>query len=58
MSTLKVHYYMIDVCLLNFTLQQILLFKLAILIPKYPCQIDDFIMCLWNLNKIHFAESP
>jgi hypothetical protein len=49
---------MIDVCLLNFTLQQIVLFKLAILIPKYPCQIDDFIMCLWNLNKIHFAESP
>jgi hypothetical protein len=32
MFILKVQYYMIGVCLLNFTLQLIFLFKLAILI--------------------------
>jgi hypothetical protein len=47
----KVHYYMINVCLLNFTF----LFKLKILMHKYFCQIDDFTM---HLNKVHFVESP
>jgi hypothetical protein len=58
MSTLKVHYYIIGVCLLNFALQKVLLFKLEILIHKYFCQINDFTMCLWHLNKVHYAESP
>jgi hypothetical protein len=31
---------------------------LAILIHKYFCQIDDFTMCLWHLNRVHFVESP
>jgi hypothetical protein len=21
-------------------------------------QFDDFTMCLWHLNKVHFVESP
>ncbi len=28
------------------------------LIHKYFCQIDDFTMCLWHLNRVHFAKSP
>ncbi len=51
MSTLKVHYYMFGVCLLNFTFQYIFLFKFSILIHKYFCQINDFIMCLWHFNR-------
>jgi hypothetical protein len=47
---------MIAICLLNFTLQ-IFLFKLAILIHNFFCQIDDFTMCLWHLNRVHFVES-
>jgi hypothetical protein len=35
-----------------------ILFKLAILIHKYFFQIDDFIMHLWHLNKIHFVKTP
>jgi hypothetical protein len=58
MLPLKVHYYIISVCLLNFTFQSIFLFNLTILIHKYFCQIDDFTMCLWHLNKIHFVENP
>jgi hypothetical protein len=57
MLTLKVHYYMIGVCLLNFTPQYIFLFKMAILIHKYFFQIDYFIMCMWHLNRVHFAKS-
>jgi hypothetical protein len=33
-------------------------FKLTILIYKYFCQIDDFIMCLWHLNIVHSTKSP
>jgi hypothetical protein len=51
------NYYRIGVCLLNFTPQQVFLFKLTILIHKYFCQIDDFTMCLWHLNRVHFAKS-
>ncbi len=32
--------------------------NLTILIRKHFCQIDDFIMRLWHLNKIHFVENP
>jgi hypothetical protein len=49
---------MIGVCSLNFILQWIFLFNLAILIRKHFCQIDDFTMRLWHLNKIHFVENP
>jgi NADH:ubiquinone oxidoreductase subunit 3 (subunit A) len=56
---LKLHYYMIGIYLLNFNPQYIFLFKLAILIHKYIFyQIDDFIMHLWHLNKVHFVKSP
>ncbi len=34
-----------------------ILIKLAILIHKYFCQIDDFTMHLWHLNRIHFVKS-
>jgi hypothetical protein len=36
----------------------ILFFQVDILIHKYFCQIDDFTMCLWHLNKVHSIESP
>jgi hypothetical protein len=58
MFILKVHYYMIGVCLLNFAPYYIFLFKLTILIHKYFCQIDDFTMRLWHFKKLHFVESP
>jgi hypothetical protein len=45
-------------CLLNFSPLQIFLFKLAILIHKYLCQIEDFTMHLWHLNRIHSTKSP
>jgi len=35
-----------------------ILFKLAALIHKYFCQIDDFTMCLWHLNNVHSAKGP
>jgi len=31
---------------------------LAILIHEFFCQIDDFTMCLWHLNKVHSVECP
>jgi hypothetical protein len=37
---------------------KIFLFKLEILIRKHFCQIDDFTMHLWHLNKVHFVENP
>jgi hypothetical protein len=36
----------------------IFLFKLEILFHKYFCQIHDFTMRLWHLNRVHFAKSP
>jgi hypothetical protein len=56
--TSKVHYYMFDVYLLNFIMMYILLFKLAMLIQKTIGHINDFIICLWHLNKIYFVKSP
>ncbi len=35
----------------------IYLFKLAILIHKYFCQINDFTMHLCHLNRVHFAKN-
>jgi hypothetical protein len=47
---------MIGVCLLNFAPKEIFLFKLAILTHKYFCEIYDFTMRLWHLNRVHFAK--
>jgi len=58
MSTLKVQYYMIGVCLLDFSPYWVFLFKLAILIHKFFFQINGFTMCLWHLNRVHFAKCP
>jgi len=42
---------------LNFIIMCILLFKLAILICKCFCPIDDFTICLWHLNGIQYVEN-
>jgi len=36
----------------------IFLLKLTILIPKYFCQINDFTMHLWHLNRVNSTKSP
>ncbi len=48
---MEVHDYMFGVYFLNFMIMCIFLFKLAILICKCFCHIDDFTICLtfeWN----------
>ncbi len=56
-SISKFHQHMFTVYLLNFIIMYIFLFKITILIYIEKYHIDDFIIHLWHLNKVHFVKN-
>jgi hypothetical protein len=55
--TLKVNYCIFGVYLLNVINMYIFVFKLTILIHKFFGHINDFTICLWDLNRVHYVKS-